>query len=192
MAKQDCEICQGRGVVRLPIYSRLSAVYFQSELTVEQMPRPSSREYGCPECGLAVNEGKVAVLDAHVMVDTRAPAEYEVHARRNAAHRLVDMLLERDYITFSTYEHNSRDLKRPVVATLAVVSKGAAAAMEERLRQRQDQLAKAVADEAIKQIDNWGSHYGRAAVSKEDAGRFIRVALNDVSKDWSAAKALVS
>src|SRR5258708_6332965 len=86
--KKPCEICRGSRVSRLPIYRPVSALAFDASaaVSIEQ----SWRDYPCPECGDQVDMNRVAVLDAHAMIDSRIDdPEFQQHAKRTAAHMLV-------------------------------------------------------------------------------------------------------
>jgi hypothetical protein len=150
----------------------------------------SVRVYPCPECGLKVDTDRLAVLDVHARVDTRYEnsTDFQEYAQRHLAHLLVDHLLQDGYIAFERGDPTN-DLERMVVASLGVVSKNQVATFEQRVARNQDQLANAVVNEAIKQIDNWGSHYGRTGIAKDVAAGLIRYAASFVSKTWSKAVA---
>lgn len=184
--KPDCEICRGGRIVRLPVYRLMTSGPLDEVGPMDE----TSRVYPCPECGDAVKQDRVAVLDAHTMVDSRIddPA-FHNYTRRAAAHRLVDHLLEGDYIAFERGKPDARRLQYPIVATLGVVSKGQVATIEARATERGMQLAQAAADQAIREIDNWGSYYGHPDILKRDAARFIHAAVKWVSESWSKASA---
>jgi hypothetical protein len=187
--RKQCDICRGSRVIRLPIYRPLSVSAgpaFEAE-SIEA----SSREYPCPECGHKVDMDRVAVLDVHSRIDLRYEDQpFEQHIRDHLAHLLVDHLLRGDYITFEKGEPDTHSVSRAIVASLGVVSKSQIATFEQRLALRQDQLARVAAEEAIKQIDNWGSHYGRTGIAKDDAAKFIRDAVKRISENWSKAMAV--
>lgn len=187
---RDCEICRGARIVRLPVYRRAEAAPFDETVPAIEQPW---REYPCPECGDSVGMERVAVLDAHTMVDDRPYGpEFDQSLRHAAARRLVDHLLDGGYITF---ERGATDLRRqryPVVATIGVVTKGAVASLEQRIAKRQGEVAAAAADEAIYQINNWGSasRFIDHRIGKDHAARFIREAVKEVSEKWSKARAI--
>jgi hypothetical protein len=185
-AKYDCEICRGRGLVRLPLYRRATVSFEATATSIEE----SYREYPCPECSDQAPLERVAVLDVHSMVDARIDTpEFREHAMRHAALRLVDELLKADFITLERGKTDTFRERYPVVATIGVVSKKQVATLERRIADRQDEVAKVVALEAKKQIDNWGSHYGHADILKRDAKAQVDSALNHVLSTWSAIRA---
>ena len=49
--------------------------------------------------------------------------------------------------------------------------------MEAQIKAEAGKIAERVADEAIRQIEHWGSHYGRRDIEKDQAARFIRAAV---------------
>lgn len=149
MKTQPCEICRGSRIVRLPIYRPVSAQI--QDMSAAVAMEATSRDYPCPECGGAVKEDRIAVLDAHAMGESRInDPEFHRHARRTAAHMLIDLLVEGDYIAYERGPIDSMHLRYPVIATLGVVSKGNVASIEARAIERGMQLAQAVADEAVK------------------------------------------
>lgn len=184
----DCEICRGSKVVRLPIYRSVSVSPTFDAPAMEE----TSRDYPCPECGGAVKQDRVAVLDAHTMVCSEiSDTNFADHARRAAAHRLVDHLLEGGFIEFERGPIRDRDMAFPMVATLGVVSKGQVATLEQRIAERQDQVARAVAQKARSQIENWGSHHGNTSISKREAHDQIDSALNHVLSEWHRMRKFV-
>jgi len=184
---KDCEICRGSRVVRLPVYHKVSAEPFDMPAVSEE----SSRQYPCPECGDQVKLDRVAVLDVHTIMDSRISSEdYIQRGKETAAFRLVDHLLRGNFITFEQGPHDAKELSFPIIASLGVFSKGQVATLEQRIAERQDQVAKAVAQEAKEQISIWGSYYGHAGILKRDARAQIDSALNRVLSSWSKIRAL--
>jgi hypothetical protein len=186
--REQCDICQGNRVIRLPIRRPVSASVipiFEAE-SIDA----SSREYPCPECGHKVDMDRVAVLDVYSRIDLRYEDQpFEQHIRDHLAHMLVDHLLRGDYIAFEKSEPDRYTISQAMVASLGVVSKRQVATFEQRVAQGQDQLARAVAEEAIKQINNWGSHYNRHGIAKDDAAKLIRDAVRTISETWSKVTA---
>jgi hypothetical protein len=179
MTKHDCEICRGNGLVRLPIYRRLMAC------TIDAAPEPveSSRDYPCPECGDAITIGQVGALREESLVASyiNEPGFID-HVREGLAHLLAAQLLKDGYIKFRRGPNDDQRMRFQMVAMVGVVHPSKLDTLEQRIAERQDVVAREVADEAAHQIDNWGSHYGRADILKRDAGRMIRDALQIVMK----------
>lgn len=188
-----CEVCRGARYVRLPLYREASASIGPVEMGLVAM-ESMYREYPCPECCGWVKEDRVAVLDAHSVVDERYDRlEVRDAAKRNAAHLLVDHLLRSGLISFETVKRESprgHGLEIVAMATLGVVAPGVVASIEERATERGKQLTEAVAVQAIKEISNWGSYYRTEGISKSRAADFIREALRLVSEKWSKARAV--
>jgi uncharacterized small protein (DUF1192 family) len=188
--KQDkaCDICGGRRYIRLPILRPVSiATSFEATASVE----PSSREYPCPECCGFVKEERVAVLDVHSQVSAHIKEPgYINHYRTSCAHRLVDHLLSGGFITFEEGKTDDKQMTFPIIASLGVVAKGTVSSLEERIAARQDQVARAVAEESKKQISNWNSYFGHSEILKRDARAQVDSALNSVLSNWSKARSL--
>ncbi len=180
---KTCDVCRGARVIRLPFYR--SVVAF--EVTAPKLEE-SHREYACPECSGIAKEDRIAVLDTHSEVSTHIDDPgFQEHARRQAAHMLVEHLLKGGFIDFTQGRSDPQKMTRSLVATLGVVAKGPVASIEQRATERGMALANAVADEAINQIDNWGSYYGRPVIGKSEATDFIREAMKRVSISWNKA-----
>lgn len=184
----NCEICRGAKIVRLAIYRSVPMTICDG---IEEAEAPPWREFPCPECGMSVKQERVAVLEAHAMVDSRIDdPSFADHTHRSAAHQLVEHLLKGGFITFERGPVDQRWMRYPVVASLGAVSPGQVATLEQRVAERQDQVAIAVAREAKRQIDNWGSHYGHADILKRDARAQIDSALQRVLGSWSKIRSL--
>lgn len=173
MSNPDCEVCQGRGHVRLPLYRKMAIT---SE--VPEPPGPSGREYPCPECG---DDDRVPIRRA-VALSTRRdipgylPDEAIDRVRFSTAHALVDFLVLEGLITF-TVEHEAKEFKTRVGAKIAAVHPSGADQLEAQIAARQQDVAARVVERAIADIDNWGSMYARKDIEKYMAAGFIRGAL---------------
>lgn len=185
MAKYDCEICCGRGTVRLPIYRRATAFVADLAPTIEE----SSREYPCPECSEAVPFARVGVVDAIKAMDTRIDdPKYIEHVKRTAAHSLIDQLINGGYLKVESGPANTAEMRQEFRITLGVVSQKQVATLEERVAERQIEIAQETAAEAEHQINNWGSYYGHADILKRDATRMVREAIKTVLTKRAAWK----
>lgn len=180
MPRYDCEICGGSGMVRLPIYRRASVFSVDIGPQIEE----SCRSFACPECADAIPIERLAVIEFHSLVDSHIddPAFVD-HAKRHAAHRLVDVMLRKSVISLKRGKEDASRFCYPMVATVGVVSPTDVAKLEELIAARQGEVAREVAEEAKRQIDNWGSHYGRADILKRDARRMVDDALKIVLRN---------
>ncbi len=179
MTKYDCEICNGRGTIRLPIYRRVSALAFSTEAI--QDIGESSREYPCPECSEAVPFARVGVVGSITAMDTRIDdPKYIDHVKNEAAHALVEEIIKGGYIKIERGPEDTQELRREFRVTLGVVSQRQVATLEERVASRQIEIAQQVASEAEAQINNWGSYYGHPDILKQDATRMVRESIKTV------------
>lgn len=174
--RHDCEICQGSGKIRLPIYRRAVAVAFDGAPMLEE----SSRSYACPECGGdGVPHDRIAIVTRHhdVVAHDEGGEDYIRHMTMAAAHRLIDQLLRGGFIRFEKGPHDPLLMTYPVRATVGVVSLGHVASMERRIAHHQEAVAREVVAEAAKQINSWGAYYGDTTVHKAQAVDSLHSAL---------------
>ncbi len=177
MTKYDCEICCGRGTIRLPIYRRPRA------LRVNVMPEieESAREYPCPECSEQVPFAHVGVVGALKEIDTRIDdPKYIEHVKRACAHSLIEEIINGGYVKVEMSPPDTAQMRQSFRATLGVVSQKQVATLEQRVASRQIEIAQEVAGEAEAGINNWGSYYGHADILKRDATREVREAVTKV------------
>ena len=173
--------------MRLPIYRHATA-----DLSPSPTIEDSYRDYPCPECGDVIPLERLATVEFHSMVDARIDdPEFIKHARVNAAHRLIAALLEKKFITFQNGAPISRELKRPLIATVGVVSPTHVASLQERVAKHQEEFAREVVAEAVKEILNWGSYFTgkEGTIQKGHAAEVVRSALTYVLTKRSQTEA---
>lgn len=176
MANPDCDICQGREVVRLPVQRPLRAVDVNEPPKVEE----SWRAFPCPQCAGMVHDDYVATLHCRDEV----PAEpYDVepglkeHVLRKHGHGIVDNLIRGGFM-------NTREVfRRPsprhgeevgIQSTVGVVSKARVASIEQRAVRAAEEIVNEAIEGGLKQMHNWGSYYQRESIGKAEADRLIR------------------
>jgi len=188
--RHDCEICRGAGKVRLPISLRLMAAASLEMAPSE--PVESSREYPCPECSDVVRLERVQAAREETLVASyiKEPRFIE-HVQHVLAHQLAGFLLKHGYIKFERGPEDTQQMRFAMRATVGVVRPGQLDNLEERIAERQTEVAQEVVGEAQRQIDNWGSYYGHADILKRDAMRFVGEALQTVLKLRAKAWKLV-
>ena len=180
---RDCEICRGRGQVRLPRYPYTTARLGQGTAEVESIGA-ASRDYPCPECSNRVDENRVAVVVSFDRMILDKPMdgaiEYEI---KHASHKLIDQLLRGGYLTVEQRRFGTDELELKV--SLGVVAKNVVASLEERVVQRQAEVATEAADEAKRRIYECGSYYtGREGrIDKNLAADYVDEALKAVLAD---------
>jgi hypothetical protein len=185
MAKYDCDICQGHGTIRLPLYRRVMAFTAEPDVTMQE----SSRSYPCPECSDKVPFAQVGVVTSTVTIETRiSDPKYLEHVKHSAAMGLMDEIIRAGYVQIEVGPDDTREFRREYRVTLGVVSPKQVATLEERVAGRQTEVAHAVVKEAEHQINNWGSFYGHADILKRDATRMVREAIQAVLAKRAAWK----
>ena len=188
MAKYDCEICSGSGYIRLPLYRRATAVSF------EAMPpeiEETSRQYPCPECTPVVRLERVQAIKVEGFTSSQIedPAFIE-HVRYGLAREVAAFLLKEGYIKFERGQIDTIQMRFATRATLGVVRPNAVDNLEQRIAERQSELAHEVVEEVERQINNWGSHYGHSEILKRDATWLAREAIGIVVKKHADFKPL--
>lgn len=143
----------------------------------------TSRTYACPECGPKVEHERIALYYTEDDASSVYIGEtgYQEAVSRRSAHAFVDMLLRDGYIKQMSGPVDKDRMTYTIRSELGVVSPSVVATLEARIAERQGEVAAKVADEAIRLIDHWGSHYGTTTVRKDEAARFVREALKNVT-----------
>ncbi|HWK44889.1 MAG TPA: hypothetical protein VNT30_09220 [Stellaceae bacterium] len=174
---EACPICQGSRTVRLFVYHPVTTKPLARQARLED----SSRTYPCPECTRkAVSEEHVTILQhTAVFGATYLVREgLEIYAMRTAAAALSRRLLDDQFIKFS-YFPNVLPGSTEVVATLAAVAPSHVASMEQRIAERQGDVARRVVEQAVREIEIWGSAFGGTggSIHKEMAVEAVKMAL---------------
>jgi hypothetical protein len=180
MTKYDCDICRGRGTIRLPIYRRLGAVV--AEFSASPVIEDNARDYPCPECSDQVAFARVGIVGALKEMDTRIDdPKYIEHVKHAAAHSLIEEIINGGYVKLEMAPPDTTRMRQAYRVTLGVVSQKQVATIEERVARRQIDIAQEAATEAKAQIDNFGSYYARLdAIGKNSAARMIDEAVKTV------------
>lgn len=155
---ERCLVCRGDRVVRLRLYRHVSPVKFTADLqpTMEE----TSRQYPCPECAPTTSEDRVALLKVKGVVAIRThDRQFDEHVRKSLAHDLVDAILRAGHITFTKEEPDECTMTETMHATLGIVSAATVASMEERIAERQMEVAAKLAGAAADEIRVWGRDY---------------------------------
>ncbi|TIX28896.1 hypothetical protein [Mesorhizobium sp.] len=114
----------------------------------------------------------MAVLKCQSSVITRAgDPGYEEHVCNSLAHDLVDLILRSGHITFTKGEIDERLMTHEMSASLGVISAASVASMEERIAERQMEVAAKLVGAAAEEIRVWGRHYSgdEGSISKGQA-----------------------
>jgi len=154
---EKCPVCRGSRRIKLPLYHPVSAAYDSGPIDVDV--RPSSKEFACPECAPQVPEERVAILEFGAMVQSVDDPRYEDAVRKQAAHTLVDSILRKGFIRFRKGSVDEFNMRYEMTGRVGLVSPSVVASMEERIAERQKEVAEEVAARAAAEIGLWGSHY---------------------------------
>ena len=172
MGRHDCDICGGRGKIRLPVMHKTSmrpAANAKIELA------ESSREYACPECSEIADDNRVMVMGAQEEYSAHLAKEPQFMERIHGylARPIAEMLIRDGFVRFVDMPIDETRMTKATRAYVGVVAVGAAKRIEDRINERQWEMAEKVLHEAADAVRNWGSHYtGRGGpINKDDAVR---------------------
>ena len=177
----SCDICRGSGKITLPVYREVQMKPDPDLPLTPTAMATAARNYPCPECQDHVDMKRLGVLQRHRDLVILTDDGYMRAAQTAAARELVDQLLREGYIQFEMVrtEESGPDSGQ-LRAVLGVVHPGVVATMEQRIAARQEEVANQAANEAVRQINNWGAHYGRTWVEKDLAAERIFKAIRTV------------
>lgn len=160
--RDDCDICGGSGKIRLPVMSKpdLSA-YRPSSISLKARMEESSREYSCPECSDVADDNRVMVMGAQEEFPVELAKDPAVmdSIRRGMARPLAAMLVEKGFVRFADGSPTGHPWRGSLRAYVGVVAVGAAKRIDDRISERQFEVADRVIKEAAAQIRHWGSAY---------------------------------
>lgn len=197
-----CDICGGRRIIVLPVMPRLS-LSVQDASFEPYATTITKREFPCPQCAPTTHEDRIDVATVGSEQTVRGPGLMHDRVFRDAmerevAHGIAHFLLDHGYINFQWREpvsiSDAECFPPPelsVRGTVGVVAPAVVASMEQRIAERQEEFAAEVVEEAIRQIDHWGSYYGHTGLSKAQAADSVRTAVKGV-RNRRAAKPLVA
>ncbi len=179
-----CEICGGARVVHFHRRQPLKAVA-RGDSAPTDADQVQVATYPCPECAASVSFDRVQISTASTsqIIDRRMAADEQFMdaVRRDAAFALVDHLMRDGFITFavrrSPGDPDEFTERVAHTAKVGVLAPKVVATLEERVAERQSEVATEVVDEAISDIRNWGSDFGWTSIDKEQAYRSIKDAL---------------
>lgn len=175
---KECDICNGRRTVRLPVYQ--SVVSGPIDADISTVVDQSSREYPCPECA---SDDRAPVTRLQALQGRMDVQEYLAgdvnfmrHAGRNLAARLGVDLFERGLIEIAkrTYADEMGRNVLQVRATVAAFSPNTRIKLEQRVAERQLEVAAEVVDATIEEIANWGSFYHGRMGGRVDASQAVQ------------------
>lgn len=173
--RSDCDICAGAGKIRLPVRKAFSAYGMTRDDTARIRHEDSSREYACPECSGVADDNRVIVMGAQEEYAAELADHPEImeQIRRGMARPIADMLLRGGFVRFVEGPQTDFGMRKSVRAYVGVVATGPAKRIEDRITERQWEMAEKVLQEAADAVRHWGSSYsGRSGpINKDDAVR---------------------
>lgn len=185
-----CEICRGSRRIRLPRYIPLT-------VEVLDAPMPSMidnpyKEYPCPECSAGDNAPyeRLEIITSHSEgrseIQQRHPGFMEA-LRYGTVRKMAEEMLRRGLIRFEESKPDHRGIFA-LRGTLGVVAPAKVAEFEERVRERQFEVAAGLVEANIEEIANWGSYYnGRegGSVGKWQAVEWLQEAFKKVREKYA-------
>lgn len=183
----ECDICRGARTIRLPIHRPVEVSYKAAEISATDVVS-MYREFPCPNCTPTVDDNHILQMNAELQaqVEYDLDPKYEDYIQRHACAMLAEQLHRSGLVTFRKSEPDQFGV-RQVRASFGVVTTAVVQSLEQRIAERQMDVAGDVAEKAIAAINNWGSFYRHESLQKDDASRFIMEALRDVREQRKAA-----
>lgn len=192
-----CDICRGEQVVRLQVVKELSLDVMSASIPMEL--DVAYRIFPCPQCSEQVGIGvlrtcsRTVIKSAHLMDNPT----FRESAHVDLARQLGDQLVANRLVRF---EQRESDAFRPeygpqgtidVRATIVVVPPDRIDTLEAKIAERQYEMADQVTRVALGEIEQWGSQFEVNHLSKAQASRLVRSALEMVKQhrsEWRKSK----
>ncbi len=177
----DCIVCRGAKTVRLPVY--VMAVADFDPYSAPVACEPGHREYPCPECSAGVPYERLGLVKGSRDAGA-GDGRYLAAVRLSLARELATVMVERGMIRFEQDKPDWRGIFQ-TRAVVGVVAPSVVATFEERVAERQFEVAQAVVEATEAEISNWGSFYGIQTVNKSEAVGWMRQALQKVKARYA-------
>lgn len=158
---EQCDICRGRGVIGVPVYRPLrTSRIFDSDVTKAELGE-GWRDFACPQCAPKVAEHSIAFVQAEISIDPRYEDQdgYAALVRRDLLHAIAEVLAREQSDGFLVTERGPLGEfsgRIPLTGTIGVVSKTVIASMEQRIAERQMEVAAEVVERVAGLIRMWG------------------------------------
>jgi hypothetical protein len=190
MKNDRCPVCQGQKTIRLPLYHSVSASFDPN--AVPTIMEETSRSFPCPECAPKTKEENVALLKYEATVTTQYEREpgFLEYVQKDMAHNLAHALLRDGHIQFVSLPADDAQLTRVTKATLGVVSANVIASMEDRISERQLEVAARLVPAASRKIRVWGSYYSgdEGSISKDQAVDAVKDAFKELASELAGER----
>lgn len=186
MTSNRCDICRGARTIKLPVY-RSTTVAFTEAMGCPHRIDASSREFPCPECGESAPLERISALTevSEFASDIKDPT-YMQHVQRSMARALSEQLIEAGLIAFKVGPADKYTLRTSIKATIGAVSPRVVASLEQRIAERQMDVARKVALRAGAIINSWGAAYGDEGLPKTVATRALSEAMEAIKLESAA------
>lgn len=178
-----CDICGGRGHIRLPVLRKVSAAWHIGLAAPEAILRDTTRTYPCPECAeqLADDDKIVTLVGTYEVSEAdyeRYPAEVSRHALLALSHSAAEEIARSGQMEVTKGPGRVGHGTVSLSGRLGVVSKKRVSTLDQRAVKRMEQLLGDALSKATDSISNWGSHYtgDDGPIRKAEAMRFVREA----------------
>lgn len=180
----SCDVCEGRKTIRLPVLQRMVTFTDTPEEPPELMA--AYRDYPCPECTEQIPYTRLGVLREVSSIERQSrlnEAQITDILTRQAAHAMIDRIIRDRLLTVEKVETvRGYELR----CTLGLVAPKHVATLEERVAERQMEVAEELVRENIKEINNWGSFYGIPTVGKWQSIEWLQAALKKIREKRGA------
>lgn len=177
----DCDICGDSGVVRFPV--REKHIFRCNDY--EEPKSVSIREYPCPECSEKIPLENIEIAQVEQSIspyEDLANFDYLDYIKRDMANQIADFLHKEEMISYTIGKEDLYSRSKRIRAKLGILSPRQVKKFEDRVRERQIDLASSLVNEAVSQIRNWASLFDSEYISKTVAIRFLYEILDKVKK----------
>lgn len=179
---EDCPVCRGAKVIRLPLHQKLTMTPPKAELSLQA--EESSRTYPCPECGHKGRHPGIITVSSQQFVDERSieasKGEVISYVKKNMAADIGLHLLHEGMISFYESDDALGRKIRGVIgvstAKAAELLDKAAELLDKETTRKASELLDGIDEEVARQISNWGSFYNGSSgmIDKSVAISFMR------------------
>jgi hypothetical protein len=183
VSEKYCPVCRGSKKINLPLTHQLEI----EESDHSTMPE-AFRTYDCPECGpLRIKTerfkaGKVMTFMDQDQMTTPAAKEWWYKAARETMGRMIaQKMIDEGFIEFERLEPDAYHGEGILASFYGALPKHTEP-MEQRIAERQMEVAEEVAAEAKRLIHNWGSYYHWDTIRKDEAAREISAAVTNIKR----------
>lgn len=177
-----CPVCAGSRFIDVSLRPELA----MSPTRLDAIPKmqtiqASSKRFDCPECSVrTADHDRVLTVGASVRYNAYTMKEHGEEYKRSVEGHVVSLLahkiLDCGHVQFETRKASDAVFgdEREMIGTIGVVSPEFVASIEQRAIAARNAMLPAIAEAVEREVRSWG---GRSMISKDDAGRMIRNAI---------------